>query len=110
LKEAIGAVLAGATWQRCRTHFVRNLQSKVPRHAQDGGVEVDVRPLEAGCFAAAQPDGDRDGEDGFAKRSPLAASSSKWTSSGLSARTSGRTALGGSTSLAGGRDARVGSR
>jgi putative transposase len=34
LKEAIGAVLAGATWQRCRTHFVRNLQSKVPRHAQ----------------------------------------------------------------------------
>jgi len=34
LKQAIGAVLDGATWQRCRTHFVRNLQATVPRHAQ----------------------------------------------------------------------------
>lgn len=34
LKQAIGAVLDGATWQRCRTHFVRNLQTTVPRHAQ----------------------------------------------------------------------------
>ncbi len=34
LKAAIGAVLDGAAWQRCRTHFMRNLLAKVPRHAQ----------------------------------------------------------------------------
>jgi putative transposase len=34
LKAAIGAVLDGATWQRCRTHAMRNLLSKVPRSAQ----------------------------------------------------------------------------
>lgn len=34
LKAAIGAVLDGASWQRCRTHFMRNLLAKVPRHAQ----------------------------------------------------------------------------
>jgi putative transposase len=34
LKEAIGAVLDGASWQRCRTHFMRNLLATVPRHAQ----------------------------------------------------------------------------
>jgi putative transposase len=34
LKEAIGAVLDGAAWQRCRTHFMRNVLVKVPRHAQ----------------------------------------------------------------------------
>jgi putative transposase len=31
---AIGAVLHGASWQRCRTHFMRNLLAKVPRSAQ----------------------------------------------------------------------------
>lgn len=35
LKQAIGAVLTGATWQRCRTHAARNLLCKVPRSAQD---------------------------------------------------------------------------
>lgn len=34
LKAAIGAVLPGAVWQRCRTHAMRNLLSKVPRSAQ----------------------------------------------------------------------------
>ncbi len=34
LKGAIAAVLPGATWQRCRTHAMRNLLSKVPRSAQ----------------------------------------------------------------------------
>ena len=34
LKRAIGAVLDGAAWQRCRTHFMRNLLAKVPRSAQ----------------------------------------------------------------------------
>jgi transposase-like protein len=34
LKAAIAAVLPGAAWQRCRTHAMRNLLSKVPRSAQ----------------------------------------------------------------------------
>lgn len=34
LKNAIAAVLPGASWQRCRTHFVRNLLTKVPKSAQ----------------------------------------------------------------------------
>ncbi len=31
---AIGAVLHGASWQRCRTHFMRNILAKVPKAAQ----------------------------------------------------------------------------
>ena len=34
LKDAIGAVLVGAAWQRCRTHFVRNVLTRVRRSAQ----------------------------------------------------------------------------
>jgi len=34
LKNAIAAVLPGASWQRCRTHFMRNLLGKVPKAAQ----------------------------------------------------------------------------
>jgi transposase-like protein len=34
LIEAIGATLPGASWQRCRTHFARNLSTKVPKSAQ----------------------------------------------------------------------------
>jgi len=34
LKRAIAEVLAGATWQRCRVHFMRNLLARVPKHAQ----------------------------------------------------------------------------
>ena len=33
LKGAIGAVLQGAAWQRCRVHFVRNALALVPRSA-----------------------------------------------------------------------------
>lgn len=35
LKGAIAAVLPGASWQRCRTHFMRNLLTRVPKSAQD---------------------------------------------------------------------------
>jgi putative transposase len=31
LKQAIGAVMAGAGWQRCRVHFLRNVLARVPR-------------------------------------------------------------------------------
>ena len=34
LVAAIGAALPGAAWQRCRTHYLRNLLTKVPRSAQ----------------------------------------------------------------------------
>jgi putative transposase len=31
LKQAIRAVMLGATWQRCRVHFLRNVLAQVPR-------------------------------------------------------------------------------
>src|ERR1700755_3305284 len=34
LVNAIAAVLPGAAWQRCRTHYHRNLLTKVPKSAQ----------------------------------------------------------------------------
>jgi transposase-like protein len=34
LVSAIGAALPGAAWQRCRTHYLRNLLTKVPKSAQ----------------------------------------------------------------------------
>lgn len=34
LKEAISAVLSGASWQRCRVHFMRNALARVPKGAQ----------------------------------------------------------------------------
>jgi putative transposase len=34
LKDAIATVFAGASWQRCRTHFMTNLLSKIPRRTQ----------------------------------------------------------------------------
>ena len=33
LVDAIGATLPGASWQRCRTHFPRNLLTRVPKSA-----------------------------------------------------------------------------
>ncbi len=34
LIDAIRATLPGASWQRCRTHFMRNLLTRVPKSAQ----------------------------------------------------------------------------
>lgn len=34
LTSAVAAVLPGASWQRCRTHFMRNVLCRVPRSAQ----------------------------------------------------------------------------
>jgi transposase-like protein len=34
LVAAIGSALPGAAWQRCRTHYLRNLLTRVPRSAQ----------------------------------------------------------------------------
>jgi putative transposase len=49
LKDAIASVFRGAVWQRCRTHFMRNLLSQVPKAAQ-GLVATLVRSI------FAQPD------------------------------------------------------
>ena len=49
LKDAIASVLRGAAWQRCRTHFIRNLLTKVPKAAH-GIVATFVRTI------FAQPD------------------------------------------------------
>jgi hypothetical protein len=35
LKQAIATVLSGATWQRCRVHFLRNLLATVPQGARE---------------------------------------------------------------------------
>lgn len=35
IKAALASVLPGAAWQRCRTHFMRNLLTRVPKSAQD---------------------------------------------------------------------------
>jgi putative transposase len=35
LREAIGVVMHGATWQRCKVHLARNVLAKVPKASQD---------------------------------------------------------------------------
>jgi putative transposase len=49
LKDAIASVLSGAAWQPCRTHFIRNLLTRVPKAAH-GLVATFVRTI------FAQPD------------------------------------------------------
>jgi putative transposase len=51
LVDAIAATLPGAAWQRCRTHFMRNLLTRVPKSAQSF-VATMVRKI------FAQPDAD----------------------------------------------------
>jgi putative transposase len=51
LVDAIAATLPGASWQRCRTHFMRNLLTRVPKAAQSF-VATMVRSI------FAQPDAD----------------------------------------------------
>ena len=44
LVDAIAATLAGASWQRCRTHYLRNLLTKVPK-ASEAMVATMVRTI-----------------------------------------------------------------
>lgn len=50
LKAAVAAVLPGAAWQRCRTHFMTNLLSRVPKRAQ-----AFVATLVRSIFAQTDP-------------------------------------------------------
>ena len=69
LKAAIAAVLAGASWQRCRVHFVRNALALVPKGAQ-AMVAATIRTV------FAQPDAEQARQqwrrvaDGFRGRWP----------------------------------------
>jgi transposase-like protein len=69
LKSAVEAVLVGASWQRCRVHFMRNALSLVPKAAQQM-VGATIRT------AFAQPDAESAREqwcrvaDGFRSRFP----------------------------------------
>ena len=51
LVDAVAATLPGASWQRCRTHFMRNLLCRVPKSAQPA-VATMV------CLIFVQPDAD----------------------------------------------------
>jgi putative transposase len=51
LKAAVAAVLTGASWQRCRAHFVTNLLALVPKAAQRG-----VTALMRTIFDQQEPD------------------------------------------------------
>ena len=51
LKAAVGAVMLGASWQRCRVHFLRNVLAQVPR----GNAEMVAAAIRT---VFAQPDAD----------------------------------------------------
>jgi transposase-like protein len=69
LKGAIGAVLHGVSWQRCRVHFVRNALALVPKAAQQL-VAATIRTV----FAQPEPEMARQTwhtvADGFRVRYP----------------------------------------
>jgi putative transposase len=69
LRNALAAVLAGASWQRCRVHFVRNALALVPKGAADM-VAAAIRTV----FAEPEPERAhtrwRQVADGFAKTYP----------------------------------------
>ncbi len=72
LREAIATVFAGASWQRCRTHFMRNLLTRVPKSAEKL-VATTVRTIfEQSTAAAVQAQHDRVVEQ-LAERFPEAA-------------------------------------
>jgi len=71
LKGAIGAVLQGASWQRCRVHFLRNLLALVPKSAQPM-VAATVRTVFAQPDAASAREQWRKVADGLRGRFPRA--------------------------------------
>ena len=74
LKGAIEAVLQGASWQRCRVHFMRNALSLVPKAAQQM-VGATIRTVFAQPDAASAHQQWRKVADGFRDRFPKLAES-----------------------------------
>jgi putative transposase len=69
LKGAIEAVLQGASWQRCRVHFMRNALSLVPKAAQQM-VGATIRTVFAQPDAVSAREQWRRVSDGFRPRFP----------------------------------------
>jgi transposase-like protein len=69
LTAAIAAVLYGASWQRCRVHFVRNVLALVPKHAAEL-VAASIRTVFAQPDAASSREQWRRVADGFRDRFP----------------------------------------
>jgi transposase-like protein len=69
LKGAIAAVLQGAAWQRCRTHFMRNALALVPKGAQQM-VAATIRTVFVQPDAASARETWRKVADGFRGRWP----------------------------------------
>lgn len=72
LKEAIAAVLQGASWQRCRVHFMRNLLSLVPKPAAQM-VAATIRTVFVQPDAASARETWRKVADSFRPRFPRVA-------------------------------------
>jgi putative transposase len=72
LKGAIAAGLQGATWQRCRVHFLRNLLATVPKSAAEM-VAATVRTVFAQPDAASAREQWRKVADSLRARFPRAA-------------------------------------
>ncbi len=69
LRAAIGAVLHGAAWQRCRVHFLRNALALVPKAAQEM-VAATIRTVFVQPDPAAAREQWRKVADGFRHRFP----------------------------------------
>lgn len=69
LKAAIAAVLHGASWQRCRVHFVRNALALVPKSAAEL-VAATIRTVFTQPDAASSREQWRRVADGFRERFP----------------------------------------
>ncbi len=69
LKAAIAAVLHGASWQRCRVHFVRNALALVPRSAAEL-VAATIRTVFTQPDPASSREQWRRVADGFRERFP----------------------------------------
>jgi putative transposase len=72
LKQAIGTVLTGTTWQRCRVHFMRNLLATVPQASREAIAAI-VRTIFAQPDHASALARLRKVADGFRPRFPRAA-------------------------------------
>jgi transposase-like protein len=72
LKQAIRTVLSGATWQRCRVHFMRNLLATVPQGAREAIAAI-VRTIFAQPDHGSSMNQLRKVADGLRPRFPKAA-------------------------------------